>query len=142
MPEMWVLICPPKCNRGLEHGQPAQRTVSKVIFDGFPWVFDPSWSQSCQNGFPIVQLMFLYEARARARLVQEHHGHNWDPVWAYLGPGRPGGLKNLKKPIKVNVNPSKTTKKDHHICQTQDFGPRTWVWARCGNFGLFWVIFT
>ena len=55
---------PPKCNRGLEHGQPAQRSVSKVIFDGFPWVFDPSLSQSCQNGFPIVRLMFLYEARA------------------------------------------------------------------------------
>ena len=33
-----------------------------------------------QNGFPIVQLMFLYEARARARLVQEHQLHNWDPV--------------------------------------------------------------
>ena len=113
MPEMWVLICPPKCNRGLEHGQPAQRTVSKVIFEGFPWVFDPSWSQSCQNGFPIVQLMFLCEARARARLVQEHHRHNWDPILASLGPG---GLKNLRKPLKVNVNPSKTTKKDHHIC--------------------------
>ena len=128
-----MLICPPKCNRGLEHGQPAQRTVSKVIFEGFPWVFDPSWSQSCQNGFPIVQLMFLYEARARARarLVQEHQLHNWDPILASLGPG---GLKNLRKPLKVNVNPSKTTKKDHHICQTQVFGPRTWVWARCGHF--------
>ena len=22
MPEMWVLICPPKCDRGLKHGQP------------------------------------------------------------------------------------------------------------------------
>ena len=31
MPEMWVLICSPKYNRGLEHGQPARRTVSKVI---------------------------------------------------------------------------------------------------------------
>ena len=40
----------------LEHGQPAQRTMSKVIFDGFLWVFDPSWSQSSQNGVPIVQL--------------------------------------------------------------------------------------
>ena len=120
------------------HGEPCL----KSFLDGFPSVFDPSWSQSCPNGFPIVQLMFLYEARARARLVQEHQLHNWDPVWAYLGPGRPGGLKDLKKPIKVNVNPSKTTKKDHHICQIQDFGPRTWVWARCGNFGLFWVIFT
>ena len=25
--------------------------------------------------------MFLYEARARARLVQEHHEHNWDPTF-------------------------------------------------------------
>ena len=117
----------PKCNRGLEHGQPAQRTVFQVIFNGFPWVFDRSCSQSCQNGFPIVQLMFLYEAR----LVQEHHRHNWDPILAYLGPG---GLKTLKKPIKVNVNPSKTIKTDHHICKTQVFGPRTWVRARCGHF--------
>ena len=45
------------------------------------WIFDPSWSQSSQNGVPIVQLMFLYEARARARLVQEHHEHNWDPTF-------------------------------------------------------------
>ena len=30
------------------------------------WVFDPSWSQSSQNGVRIVQLMFLYEARALA----------------------------------------------------------------------------
>ena len=59
-------FAPPKCNRGLEHGQPAQRTMFQVIFDGFPWVFDPSCSQSCQNGFLIVQLMFLYEASARA----------------------------------------------------------------------------
>ena len=127
-------FAPPKCNRGLEHGQPAQRTVFQVIFNGFPWVFDRSCSQSCKNGFPIVQLMFLYEAR----LVQEHHRHNWDPILAYLGPG---GLKNLRKPIKVNVNPSKTTKKDHHICQTQVFGPRTWVRARCGLFLLFWERF-
>ena len=40
--------------------------MSKVIFDGFPRVFDPFCSQSSQNGVPIVQLMFLYEARARA----------------------------------------------------------------------------
>ena len=57
---------PVKLNCGLEHGQPAQRTMSKVIFDGFSWVVDPSWSQSSQNGVPIVQLMFLYEARGRA----------------------------------------------------------------------------
>ena len=55
-----------KFNCGLEHGQPAQRAMSTVIFDGFPWVFHPSWPQSSQNGVPIVQLMFLYEARAHA----------------------------------------------------------------------------
>ena len=79
-----------------------------------------------QNGFPIVQLMFLYEARARARLVQKHQLHNWDPILASL---EPGGPKNLRKPIKVNVNPSKTTKKDNHI------GPRTWVFGP-QNLGL------
>ena len=62
---LWLQV-PVKCNCGLEHGQPAQRTMSKVIFDGFPWVFDPFCSQSSQNGVPIVQLMFLYKARARA----------------------------------------------------------------------------
>ena len=61
----WLQI-PVRCNCGLEHGQPAQRTMTKVIFDGFPRVFDPFCSQSSQNGVPIVQLMFLYEARARA----------------------------------------------------------------------------
>ena len=117
-------FAPPKWNRGLEHGQPAQRSVSKVIFDGFPWVFDPSWSQSCQNGFPIVQLMFLYEARARAPRTRASA--------AQLGTQFGLRIKNLRKPIKVNVNPSKTIKKDHHICQTQVFGPRT-----CGDLGLF-----
>ena len=34
--------------------------------DGFPWVFDPSRSQLSQNEVPIVPMMFLYEARARA----------------------------------------------------------------------------
>ena len=34
------------------------------------------------NGVPIVQQMFLYEARARARLVQEHQLHNWEPIRA------------------------------------------------------------
>ena len=65
---MWLLLAADllkKCTCGLEHGQPAQRTMSQVIFDGFPWVFEPSWSQSSQNGVSIVQLMFPYEARAR-----------------------------------------------------------------------------
>ena len=55
-----------KCTSGLEHGQPAQKTMSKVILDGFLGVFDASGSQSSQNGVPIVLMMFLYEARARA----------------------------------------------------------------------------
>ena len=81
MREMWLLLAADllkKCTCGLEHGQPAQITMSKVICDGFAWVFDPSWSQSSQHGVPIVQLIFLYEARARP--VQEHHQHNWDPI--------------------------------------------------------------
>ena len=141
MPEMWVLICPPKCNRGLEHGQPAQRTVSKVIFDGFPWVFDPSWSQSCQNGFPIVQLMFLYEARARAPRTGTSSAQ-LGPRLGLFGAREARRTQKPKETHQVNVNPSKTTKKDHHICQTQVFGPRTWVWARCCHFLLFWVIFS
>ena len=67
MREMLLLLAADllqKCTCGLEHGQPAQRTMSKVIFDGFSWVFDPFCSQSSQNGVPIVQLMFVYEARA------------------------------------------------------------------------------
>ena len=42
------------CTCGLERGQPAQQTMSKVIIDGFPLVFDPSWSQLSQNWVPIV----------------------------------------------------------------------------------------
>ena len=64
---LWLEI-PVKYNCGLEHGQPAQRTMSKVIFDGFPWVVDLFCSHSSQNGVPILQLMFLYEARARGPL--------------------------------------------------------------------------
>ena len=38
MRETWLLLAADlkKCNRGLEHGQPAQRTMSTVIIDGFP----------------------------------------------------------------------------------------------------------
>ena len=60
MRETWLLLAADlqkKSSRALEHGQPAQRTMSKVIIDGFPWIFDPSWSQSSQNGVPIVQLI-------------------------------------------------------------------------------------
>ena len=87
MREMLLLLAADllqKYTCGLEHGRPAQRTMPEVIFDGFLWVFDPSWSQSNQNGVPIVQLMFLCEARARARLVQERHQHNWDPILGHF----------------------------------------------------------
>ena len=46
------------------------------VVDCFSLVFDSSLSQSSQNGVPIVLMMLLYEARARARLVQEHHQRN------------------------------------------------------------------
>ena len=57
----WQLIC--------KKNAPAQRNMSEVIFDGFSWIFDPSWSQSSQNGVPIAQLMFLYEARAYRNII-------------------------------------------------------------------------
>ena len=38
-------------------------------------------------------MMFLYEAQAR--LVQEHHQHNWDPIFNQLGPEKP---KSSSKP--------------------------------------------
>ena len=57
----------------------------------------PKWVPNCAADVPVRG------ARARARLVQEHQLHNWDPILASLGPGGP---KNLRKPIKVNVNPS------------------------------------
>ena len=60
----------------------------------------PKWVPNCAADVPV--------RGARVRLVQEHQLHNWDPILASLGPGGP---KNLRKPIKVNVNPSKTTKK-------------------------------
>ena len=67
-----------KFNCGLEHGQPAQRAMSKVIFDGLLWVLDPSWFQSkggpkCEAHVPV--------RGARARLVQELYQHNWDPTF-------------------------------------------------------------
>ena len=32
----------------------------------------------------------------------------------------------------------KTHKNYQHLAQTQVLGPRTWVWARCGTFWVFW----
>ena len=72
MRDMWPLLAadlPPKCTCGLEHGQPAQRTTSKVIFDGFPWVLTLPSPNQAKKGVPIVQLMFLYEARAGVGLA-------------------------------------------------------------------------
>ena len=62
--------------------------------------------------------MFLKEARARARLVQEYQLHNWDPILASL---EPGGPKNLRKPIKVNINPSKNQKRQPYRAQNLGF---------------------
>ena len=36
------------------------------------------------------------------------------------------------------VNPSQNNRKLPHLAQTQVPGPRSWVWARCGKFLLFW----
>ena len=64
-----------------------------INFDGFLEVFEsswPPWPQISPNGVPIVQLMFLYEARARARArarasyrnisctIGNPFGHDWD----------------------------------------------------------------
>ena len=38
--------------------------------------------KTAQSGVPIVLMMFLYEARARSGLAQEHQLHNWDPIFA------------------------------------------------------------
>ena len=53
-----------------------------------PGMFSEVWKvlfslvelKTAQNGVPIVPMMFLYEARAR--LVQKHHRHNWEPILA------------------------------------------------------------
>ena len=73
--KMWMLLAadlPKTCTCGPEHGQPAQRTMSKVIFDGFPWVhlvpIKPKWDPQLSGDVPV--------RGSRARLVQEHHQHN------------------------------------------------------------------
>ena len=79
---LWLQI-PVKCNCGLEHGQPAQRTMSKVIFDGLLGFLTlllpikPKRGPNCAADVPVRGA----RARARARLVQEHHEHNWDPTF-------------------------------------------------------------
>ena len=47
-----------------------------TLLIAFLWFLTPPCLNQAKNGVPIVQLMFLYEARARARLVQEHHQRN------------------------------------------------------------------
>ena len=91
MCEAWLLLAADllqKCTCGREHGRPAQRTMSKVIFDGFPWVLDPSWAQSSQNGVPIVQLMILHEARERTRVRERapRTGTSSAQLGPHLGP--------------------------------------------------------
>ena len=79
-------MLPPNCNKymGPKHGQPAQRTPFKAFFGDFSVVFDFSWSQLSQHGVPIVLKMLVYEARRRARHVQEHHEHHWDPMLGHF----------------------------------------------------------
>ena len=79
-PALWCDLLK-KCTCGLELFQPAQRTMSKVIFDGFSLGFGlllvpikPKWGPNCAADVPV--------RGARARLVQEHQLHNWDPFWA------------------------------------------------------------
>ena len=40
--------------------------------------------------------------------------------------------------VTFGVNPSQNNRKLPHLAQTQVPGPRSWVWARCGKFLLFW----
>ena len=44
--------------------------------------------------------------------------------------------------VTFGVDPSQTTKKYNIWPKPMVLGPRTWVWARCGNFWLFWEGFT
>ena len=63
----------------------------KVVFNGFSWVYDTSWSQSSQNGVPIVLMMLPYEARARAS-YRKQLGPHFGPFSVKLertGPGKP-----------------------------------------------------
>ena len=55
--------------------------MSEAIIDGFPWVFCPSWSQSSQNGVPIVQLML----RASYRSIISTTGNSFSPNWDQNG---------------------------------------------------------
>ncbi len=51
---------------GPKHGQHAQGTISSAIYDGSCCLFGLLWSQCNPNCVPIVLMMFLYAARARA----------------------------------------------------------------------------
>ena len=46
--------------------------------------------------------------------------------------------QNTQKITTSGPNPSQNNQKLPHLAQTQVLGPRTWVWARCGKFRLFW----
>ena len=73
----WQLTCK-KISCGREHGQPHREPCLKsslMVFLGF---LTPPWSQSSQNGVPIVQLMFLYKARAPYRNIISILC--WDPI--------------------------------------------------------------
>ena len=80
----------------------------------------PKWVPNCAADVPV----------RGARPVQEHQLHNWDPILASL---EPGGPKNLRKPIKVNVNPSKTTNRAQNLGFRAPLG--------LGQMWSFWGLF-
>ena len=63
---------------------PTQLLLPGMFFLGLKTLFSLVKLKAANSGVPIVLMMFLYEALARAcaRLVQEHHEHNWDPILA------------------------------------------------------------
>ena len=63
----WQLICKNNCTCGLEHGQPHREPCLKLSLMAFLWFLTPPGTNQAKNGVSVVGLMFLYEARARAR---------------------------------------------------------------------------
>ena len=61
---------------------PTQLLLPGMFFLGLKTLFSLVELKAANSGVPIVLMMFLYEARAFARLVQEHQLHNWDPILA------------------------------------------------------------
>ena len=62
----WALKMRYKPQQNAHNARCGQCLWFNAVVDAFSWVFDPSWSESSQNRVPIVLMMLLYEARARA----------------------------------------------------------------------------